>query len=224
MSSYPAPVLPQPGLHSPHFHNSVLSGHISNASSSGLLNPRPPLNHPPSNILSPSGSTNNSQTNGGNPLSRPFPMFIPTSAHQSDVPHANSPPASSIPSSYASINSNHSVTRSKRSNTPNSESAGSDCETGGSCRCGIINCVAGNDHISAHNRASSFFSEPSSPSKVEGLTGVYTPTATPAAPPAPSLLMSINNNFNKTKDITVINAPSAPKLFKPYKSDMSETI
>ena len=186
MSPYPSSVLPQPSLHGHHFTNSVLGTHLNNSTSSstssGILNGRS------STSTTPPGST---------PMTRPFPIFVPGSNHASTDISPHSPPTSSG-GNYMSLTSNQSP-RGKRSSTPNSEnSVGSDSETPGSCRCGIINCVAGNEH-----RVSSLYvNDPPSPvGKVEGLAGVYTPTATSATPSGtPSIILPINNTSNNSNN------------------------
>lgn len=242
-------MLPQPGLHAPSFHN--LGSHLNNNSSS--LNNGPGLlgtsgNLPPSGLLSAAGNVTNpgllatgnpmnTPTGGPGLLTRPFPISIPNSNLQSDTsPHSNHSGSPVTGQSYMNFSSNShlmSGNRVKRSNTPNSENStgslsplnttGSDCEINGSCRCGIINCVAGNEHVHrSQNLPNIYIQNPPSPDvKVEGLTGVYAPTATPAAPN--TLLIPAKNNFSsKDKDVTIINDTPGPKLFKPYKSDVAE--
>lgn len=242
-------MLPQPGLHAPGFHNSVLGSHLGNNTSS--LNNGPGLlgtsgNMPTSNLL-PSGNVNNPGMlptgNSMNPqsgapqglLPRPFPISIPNSNLQSETsPHSNHSSSPVTSQGYINFNSNHLMPGNKlrRSNTPNSENStgslsplnttGSDCEMNGSCRCGIINCVAGNEHVhGGQNLPPIYITNPPSPDvKVEGLTGVYTPTATTVAPS--TLLIPAKNNYSKNKDVTILNDTPAPKLFKPYKSDIAE--
>ncbi|KAK6619827.1 hypothetical protein RUM44_006226 [Polyplax serrata] len=236
MSPYPSTVLSQPGIHPPHYH---LGGHLNNptsTSSGGLLSSRSSsLNGP--NLLS-------SSSENGTSVPRPFPLFIPGSNHTTEVsPHSTSPPSATTLSGHNFVDfgsTRSSGTGSKRAGTPNSDnSGGSDSETTGSCRCGIINCVTGSDHI----HGESICDPPSPHGKVEGLTGVYTPTATPAATPASHLILpvcnsnlhrnnnnsiSTNNNnhtsaYNKSREVTVIGNSSPPKLFKPYKSDVTES-
>lgn len=232
-------MLPQPGL--PPFHGSVLGGHMGNASATGLLSNAPNLIgnpgslNPPTGIIpaTASGVSATPPSSVAGIVPRPFPLSIPNTTLQSETsPHSNHSTSPVSSQNYFPANSTLPSGRVKRSNTPSSENStgsmspvnttGSDCETGGSCRCGIINCIAGTEHR-GHDVPGMYVGPPSPQMKVEGLTGVYTPTAT-TVPPS-TLLIPMNNNnslHNKNKDVTVINETPAPKLFKPYKSDIVE--